>query len=190
MKVIRRRKCKSCKKLFSPERRNAWHQEYCSKEECRRASKAASQRRWLKQPCNRDYFRGPENVARVREWRAAHPGYWRKQDALQEVIMSQHADINLENGTFAECRRVAAVQELLPLQEVVANQPLIIVGLIANLTGATLQDDIVAASRNLLRLGRDVMGGGAHDGKANTGAKAPAASAAAVQLGGSSAAVG
>ena len=157
MKVIRRRKCKSCKKLFEPERRNAWHQEYCSKEQCRPASKAASQRRWLKQPCNRDYFRGPENAARVREWRAVHPGYWRKQDALQEVIMPQHADINLENGTFPKPQSVLPVQELLPLQEVIANQPLIIVGLIAKLIGATLQDDIVAASRNLLRLGRDVI---------------------------------
>ena len=169
MKVIRRRKCKNCKELFEPERRNAWHQEYCSKEGCRRASKAASQRRWLGKPCNRGYFRGPENVARVREWRAGHPEYWRKKGALQEVITAQSPDNTIEMSTFVKPQSAISVQELLPLQEVITNQPLILIGLIANLTGATLQDDIVTTSRNLLRLGRDVMRGNEH-GKASAGA--------------------
>jgi hypothetical protein len=43
---------------------------------------------------NQNYFRGPENCARVREWRARHPGYWRKKkpaprDALQENCCAQ-----------------------------------------------------------------------------------------------------
>jgi len=179
MRVTQPRKCKGCRKLFEPDRRNAWHQDYCSVDRCRHASKAASQRRWQRQPCNRNYFRGPENVARVREWRATHPGYWRKKDALQEVIMPQLADTNVKNGTFVQPQSALPVQEVLPLQEVIANQPLILVGLIANLTGATLQDDIATASRNLLRLGRDVMGR-TPDGKASAGSGAVAASAAAV----------
>ena len=62
--------------FFAPEGRNAFHQSYCSKPECRRASKAASQRRWLAKPANRNYFRDQENVRRVQEWRQAHPtGY-------------------------------------------------------------------------------------------------------------------
>lgn len=158
MRVIRRRKCKSCKELFEPDRRNAWHQSYCSKPPCRCVSKAASQRRWLNQPCNRGYFRGADNVERMRQWRAAHPGYWRKEAALQEVIMAQSADNNSKSSIFAESLRVVPEQQILPLQEVIANQPLILIGLIANLTGATLQDDIATTSRHLLRLGRDVMG--------------------------------
>ena len=60
-----RRKCRHCGQLFRPDPRNLRHQRYCSAKECRRASKAASQRRWLAKTENRDYFRGPEQMARV-----------------------------------------------------------------------------------------------------------------------------
>ena len=53
---------------------------------CRQASKAASQRRWLRKPDNRDYFSGPTHVERVRQWRQAHPGYWRRK-AAQAALM-------------------------------------------------------------------------------------------------------
>ena len=79
MTTRRRRKCRHCGQLFRPDPRNLRHQRYCSAKECRRASKAASQGRWLAKAENRDYFRGPEQVARVRTWRAAHPGYGRKK---------------------------------------------------------------------------------------------------------------
>lgn len=141
-----------------PERRNAWRQEYCGKAACRRASKAKSQRRWLGKPENRDYFRGPDNSARVKEWRATRPGYWRKEGALQEVFVGQPIDDNSEAGDFVAAKS-SPVQEVLPLQEVIANQPLVLIGLIAQFTGATLQEDIASASRHLLRLGQDVMQG-------------------------------
>ena len=67
MTTRRRRKCRHCGQLFRPDPRNLRHQRYCSAKECRRASKAASQRRWLAKAENRDYFRGPEQMARVRE---------------------------------------------------------------------------------------------------------------------------
>ena len=66
MSTRTRRKCRHCAQLFRPDPRNALHQRYCSAPACRRASKAASQRRWLAKAANRDYFRGPELVARVR----------------------------------------------------------------------------------------------------------------------------
>ena len=28
---------------------------------------------------HRDYFRGAENAKRVRDWRQAHPGYWKRK---------------------------------------------------------------------------------------------------------------
>ena len=74
-----RRKCKCCLKLFRPDPRNRRHQSYCSAPACKAASKAASQARWLAKPENQDYFRGPVNAARVKAWRARHPGYWRKR---------------------------------------------------------------------------------------------------------------
>ena len=81
MKRSRRRKCPYCGRLFRPDARNLWHQRHCPKPSCRKVSKAASQRRWLAKSENRDYFRGAINVARVRVWRAAHPGYWRRPGA-------------------------------------------------------------------------------------------------------------
>ena len=85
MSTRRRRKCRDCGRLFRPDPRNLRHQRYCSAKECRRASKAASQRRWLAKAENRDYFRGPEQMARVRAWRAAHPGYARKRSSRRRA---------------------------------------------------------------------------------------------------------
>src|SRR4051794_40500207 len=74
-----RRKCRCCSTFFFPDYRNHDRQLYCQKPDCRRVSKAASQGRWLRKPPNRDYFRDAQNVARVQQWRKAHPGYWKKQ---------------------------------------------------------------------------------------------------------------
>lgn len=165
MKCGRRRKCRHCEELFQSDRRNLWHQRYCSKPSCRQASKAASQRRWLGKPQNRDYFRGPAHVERVRGWRAAHPRYWHRSarqssPALQEDSLAQVTETKKESTTLAGRA----------LQEVFAAQPLVLLGLIANLTGSALQEDIAEHSRRLLRLGQDILGGtvpqeGGHHGR-------------------------
>ena len=76
MDATARLRCAHCGERFEPDRYNAYHQRYCGKPECRRASKAESQRKWLAK--NPDYFRGPDNCARVRLWREANPRYWRR----------------------------------------------------------------------------------------------------------------
>ena len=58
----RRRKCRHCGQLFRPNPRNLRHQRYCSAKECRRASKAASQRRWLAKAENRDSPAQPVDI--------------------------------------------------------------------------------------------------------------------------------
>ena len=78
----KRRKCRCCNEFFFPDYRNQDRQHYCRKPACRQASKRVSQRRWCRKPANRDYFRDPGNVRRVREWRQAHPGYWKKQTRI------------------------------------------------------------------------------------------------------------
>jgi hypothetical protein len=98
-------KCLRCKKLFVPDYRNRGRQKYCSFPECRSAGKQASQRRWLSKPENRDYFRGPENVQRVQQWRQENPGCCRRQGrkprrTLQEACSEQ----------------VAVLQKLIPKQ--------------------------------------------------------------------------
>ena len=135
MKQRRRRKCLHCGELFHPDARNAHHQRYCGEPDCRRASKAASQRRWLGKAANREYFRGAANVERVRAWRAEHPGYWHRGEAqsraaLQDVLSTQGVEIDTESATLA---RTA-------LQDLFSAQPIVLIGLIANLTGSTLQE--------------------------------------------------
>ena len=181
-----KRKCKHCQTFFDPDPRSAKRQRHCSKPECRQASKAASQHRWLQKPGNHDYFTGPTHVERVRQWRRAHPGYWRHPGAraphaLQEDLTSQ------------EAQKQSLGEGLTPhaLQDVFFMQPTVVVGLIAHLTGLTLQDDIAATARRLQQLGRDILCGSTpHQGDIQDGQtthlciQAPQ-SAQAVQLGGS-----
>jgi hypothetical protein len=140
--------------LFAPDPRSAKRQRYCAKPACRQASKAASQHRWLQKPGNRDYFTGPTHVERVRQWRRAHPGYWRRHatrpaDALQDDRASQAPPKQqLDTGLTSHA-----------LQDVFFLQPAVFVGLIAHLTGLALQDDIAATARRLQQLGRDILYG-------------------------------
>lgn len=149
----RRRKCRHCRELYVADYRNFWHQQYCRKPHCRRASKKASQQRWLSSKKGQGYFQGPENVERVRQWRAAHPGYWKRSqtrcvNALQDVCFSQ------SNGT-KEDTPVLAVHAL---QDVCSLQPALIIGLIASLTGTTLQDEIARTTRRFIVSGKNILG--------------------------------
>ena len=95
MDAAARVECAHCGNRFEPDRYNAYHQRYCGEPECRRASKAESQRKWLAK--NPDYFRGRDNCARVEHWRADHPYDWRRSrrpragrqrpDALQDLAL-------------------------------------------------------------------------------------------------------
>lgn len=157
MKRTRRKKCCECKELFRADARNRRHQRYCCNTNCQRASKSASQRRWLNRAQNRDYFQGAPNVERVQQWRAKNPGYWRRsrgrgsvsESTLQDVKVRQVAENKGESGSLKK----------LPLQDVIFEQPLILIGLISKIIGSTLQDDIAFASKNLLRLGQDIENG-------------------------------
>lgn len=150
-------KCLSCKKLFRADPRNARHQKYCSEPSCRKASKAASRCAWLAKPDNQDYFRGPENVVRVQAWRAAHPEYWRrpagqraqKPVALQDICQTQAVEITEDSQSMSQ----SALQDLL------LDQPAVLIGFIAQFTGSALQDDIVRSTRRLVELGQDILAG-------------------------------
>jgi hypothetical protein len=94
----RRRKCVCCRAWFTADPRKRGQQRYCSDERCRKASKAASQRRWMFKSENERYFHGPEHADRVRRWRRDHPRYWRRTMApeglaLQDLIDTQVIDV-------------------------------------------------------------------------------------------------
>lgn len=149
---LRKRICRHCKELYLPDYRNRYHQCYCSKPECRLASKKASQSKWLNSDKGAGYFKGSRNVEHVQQWRKAHPGYWRrnrstKKDALQEDCYSQ---LQSNQGDTGKIKKDA-------LQDVCSSQVPLLLGLIANLTGNTLQDDIVKTSRRFIDLGNDIL---------------------------------
>ena len=158
MAGIIRKKCCNCKELFIPDPRNVKRQKFCRKPECRKASKAASQRRWLAKPENQDYFCGSQNVKRVQLWRQANPGYWRgkrknHQDALQDRLIPQPIENSNDNGKFVNDA----------LQDFLIAQPPVLLGLIANFTGNALQDDIVITLQRLQKLGQDIITNSTHD---------------------------
>jgi hypothetical protein len=137
-------KCLHGNEAFHADQRNMERQKYCGKDPCRKASKRASQPRWLQKPENRNYFRDEKNVARVQEWRQAHPGYWKggKQKAilpLQDACPGQPVDPE-------PVTKEVSLPQKEPLHDVsreawITKHPLV-VGLISHLMAGTLPGDI------------------------------------------------
>lgn len=127
---VRRRRCPCCRELFVPDPRNLERQKFCPAAACRKASKLASQLLWRAKPENKDHWRGPAEVKRVQEWRKEHPKYWKP------------AGTKRGRGTLQD--------------DCIPTEPLLI-GLIAEVAGSTLQDDIGAACRYLVAKGREIL---------------------------------
>ena len=169
-------KCVNCGEFYQPDARNRGRQEYCRKRECGRASKRESQRRWRSKPKNRDYFKGKENVERVRQWRKRHPGYWRRKMspaavALQEISIGQPVEHQKEAGQDVS----------LPLQDLLKSQDPLVLGLVIQLMDIALQEDIAGLAQRLITRGRAAMGqcaGGPPYAKTNPRASTGAACAA------------
>ena len=147
------RKCLCCNEMFHPDARNRRHQQYCAKDACRKASKAARQARWLAKPENRDYFRGSANCERVRQWRLANPGYSRRKTAAHPVALQDVSNPQLVANESPESSCTPS-----PLQDDSLLQPALIVGLIAVLTGHVLQDDLLPTIRLFISRGLDILG--------------------------------
>lgn len=150
----RKIKCRHCQRLFIPDHRNRDRQRYCKKDECRKASKTASQKKWWNKPENRDYFRNALNVQRVREWREQHPGYSKRKrpdkgTALQDPLTLQPTVNNQDKHQTASNA----------LQDVLKRQQSVIAGLISNFIGSALQDDIVETLRRMEQSGHDILYG-------------------------------
>lgn len=149
----KRRKCRGCNDFFLPDFRNQDRQCYCFKPECRQASKRASQERWLRQPANRDYFRGSENVQRVRDWRQAHPGYWKKTSPSGKAQIPDSQQVNPKQ---VSCN--VPPSPLGTLQDFCLAKDPGFIGLVAMITGSTLQEDIAAITRRVVEQGRNILG--------------------------------
>lgn len=148
-----RRKCRGCNRFFLPDHRTEDRQRYCSEPGCRKAGKAASQQRWLSKNGNGDYFRGPDQVARVRQWRQRHPGYWKHKKPTSQCI--QPVDIQLTKPAQSSCN--APPEPRGALQDHCLAQDPAFVGLVSMITGSALQEDIAATTRQLFIQGRNIL---------------------------------
>jgi len=168
MEKKQKKKCRHCRQLFVPDHRNRGKQDYCEKAPCRKASKAASQKKWLGKPENKDYFRGPDNIERVQQWRKNNLEYWKRTNrstALQDHLAPQPTENKEDNSQIDAQPKKHALQDLLMAQSPV------IIGLISNLTGSALQDDIANTLLRMQQFGQEILfsqtqnQGGDHDCK-------------------------
>ena len=163
-------KCLHCNVSFVPDARNRGRQRYCAAPACRRVSKQRSQARWLGKPGNAGYFKGPSHVERVRRWRAAHPGYWKRSGEARskkpespettQVVDQQRAEPSPTPGALQDPFRA-------PLQDSWEPYSPVLVGLIALQTGATLQEDIHFHLDRVRQKGLAVLRQGAGGGRSS-----------------------
>lgn len=150
----RRRKCRYCKAYFVPDPRNASRQKACPKEACRKARQRESQEAWLSKPENLNYFRGPDNVERVRRWRREHPNYGRRQ-SLPKPSQPLQDTLNPE---VVDNKPVKASLTEQALQDALTAQVPLLLGLIAHMIGSSLQDDIVSVLHRMIDRGSAILG--------------------------------
>lgn len=154
MKRSRKRKCRNCNEKYQPDPRNSSRQKYCTKPECRKASKANSQRCWCSKPENKNYFSGPENVQRVQRWREDNPGYWRRNRPHDENALQDP-----KNKKPVKKQDDEAHLAYRALQDTLIAQHHVLIGLISNLMGISLQDDIASTVDRLQKWGIDILNG-------------------------------
>jgi hypothetical protein len=148
-----RHKCRHCKQMFHPDPRARGRQRHCGEEACRKASKVWRQRRWLAKPENRDYHRGPDAVERVRRWRAAHPGYWRKKARVAEEPLQDESTPQPHAPQQDNPHTVFSA-----LQDDSTAQASLLLGFISLITGDALQDDMAKNIRRMQVRGQSLMG--------------------------------
>jgi hypothetical protein len=103
------RRCAHCRQRFLVNPRIGKRHRFCGAPACVRASRATAQKKWWSQQTNRDHFTGPVHVQRVRDWRKAHPHYWRKRRAAKPVLSQQ----------FAVPKKLSAMMRYAALQDMI-----------------------------------------------------------------------
>lgn len=148
-------KCCCCRASFNPDPRNRYHQRFCSRPRCQRASKRASQRRWLNKAENRSYFCGPDNVRRVQEWRKEHPEYSRRPGSASCRALQE--DCASKKGRKTRGELSSPQVFLSPLQEVCRHELPLLVGLIARIEQGSLQEDMAVRIRQVVMEGQCIL---------------------------------
>nr|WP_319491020.1 hypothetical protein [uncultured Desulfobacter sp.] len=156
-KQIRRRRCKNCQNLFKPDARHLKRQKFCDQPECKIASKKHSQQKWLSKPKNQDYFSGPENVARVQEWRQNNPGYWKRKNPPKRLSLTEDALQEIKTGKSIAGKGSPMDLTQIPLQDLISAKTLVFVGFDTLLNKNALQEIIDATDQETIELTPDIL---------------------------------
>lgn len=85
----RQKHCEFCGRFYTPDPRLGERQRCCSRPECKRLRKRASQASWTKK--NKGYFQG--RYGNTRLWLEAHPGYLRQRRRMRRDIQDAIPDL-------------------------------------------------------------------------------------------------
>jgi hypothetical protein len=162
MPVTEPRNCLNCTLLFEPDCRHRHDQLYCTKPECKKARQAANLQRWRERPENQGFWRARWNIERVQAWRIAHPEYWKRVKRKKVTDRGVALQIAMKSAQVIENKldSVGVVRDCVT-NRVPADfktQDPVLVGLIAQLTGDTLQNAIHQTTARLYEKGQAVMG--------------------------------
>lgn len=130
----RRKRCRFCRRLFSPDPRVGSRQVACSDPECQRERKKANQDHWLDR--HRDSFK--ERYWNTKLWLREHPGYlaqYRRQNPERVARDNERRKI----------RRKVATQTRADIQDSISAQPAVSKALapyLAERPSADIQDSI------------------------------------------------
>lgn len=141
---IPERPCCICHNLFVPSKYASTRQVVCGHPCCRKAAKKERQANWVAR--NSDYFRGPENVERVREWRRENPGWRERQKSASKKSSPEAESCNTPEAG------VERLQDLVP----VVQDP-VLVGFMSFVTGSVLQDEVQNLYGQCLRRGSELL---------------------------------
>jgi hypothetical protein len=89
----------------------------------------------------------------VRDWRQAHPGYWKKTSPSGKAQIPDSQQVNPKQ---VSCN--VPPSPLGPLQDFCLAKDPGFIGLVAMITGSTLQEDIAAITRRVVEQGRNILG--------------------------------
>ena len=113
-------------------------------------------------PEQKDWWHGEWNVDRVRQWRAQHPGYWRRWKRKQAVALQDTMKTAQVCGPEKDKRDETGRCATRYVPELLKAQSPVVVGLIAQMYGekgeVALQDTIAAVTARLFEKGRAVIG--------------------------------
>lgn len=145
--------CRHCCQPFRPDLRNRARQDYCYKPACRQARKLRSYRLWRARYPN--HFKGDWNTDRVREWRKAHPGYSRRSKSRVKSATPQASDPPPSAEHHDPQPTLPLPNGVPPLPDSVRRHPLIL-GLIAHVFGAALQNSVEKVIGELIIKGMEI----------------------------------